>query len=133
MAGKKGQKVNVETSKRNYYYWQTQNPDWTIEQCKEKAEWFKKSCNYQCIEYYEKKYPELSHEEHLKMLKLKEQLQEQKKHNQNTNIKYWIQRYPEKSLEELEKLRSNAAKENNKCNFEYWIKKYPEKRAEKSR
>ena len=94
MAGKKGQKVNTETSKRNYYYWKTQNPDWTIEQCEEKAKWFRKSCNYKCIEYYEKNYPNLSHEEHLK---LKEKLYIQQKQSRDTNIEYWKKKYPEKS------------------------------------
>lgn len=129
MAGKKGMKMNSnnENSQRCIEYWKKNNPNWTLEQCEEKVKWFKKSCNYKCIEYYERNYPELSHEEHLK---LKEKLYIQQKQNRKTNIEYWIKRYPEKSLEELEVLRSNAAKENNKCNIEYWIKKYPEKTLE---
>ena len=127
MAGKKGQKINIETSTRYPYYWKKLNPDWTDEQCQEKANWIKRSSNYQCIEYYEKKYPDLSHEEHLK---LKEKLLIQKRKNKKTNIEYWKERYPDKSLEELEELRSKAAKEENKCNLEYWIKKYPNKSLE---
>lgn len=126
MAGKNGMKLNKnhEDSPRFIEYWKKENPNWTIEQCEEKANWFKKSCNYQCIEYYERNYPELSHEEHLR---LKNQLQEQRRQNKDTNIEYWKKRYPEKSLEELEKLRSKASKQKNKCNIEYWEKRYPEK------
>jgi len=127
MAGKKGQKINIETSTRYPYYWKKLNPDWTDEQCQEKTNWIKRSSNYQCIEYYEKKYPDLSHEDHLK---LKEKLLIQKRKNKKTNIEYWKERYPDKSLEELEELRSKAAKEENKCNLEYWIKKYPNKSLE---
>lgn len=126
MAGKKGMKLkkNHEDSPRFIEYWKKENPNWTIEQCEEKTNWFKKSCNYQCIEYYERNYPELSHEEHLR---LKNQLQEQRRQNKDTNIEYWKKRYPEKTLEELEKLRSKASKQKNKCNIEYWEKRYPEK------
>jgi len=124
MAGKKGQKINKETSLRFPNYWQNIHPEWTFEQCQEKANWQKKSSNYQCIEYYERKYPELSHEEHLK---LKQRAIIERRKNKITNIEYWKEKYPEKSLDELEILRSNAAKERNKINIEYWIKKYPEK------
>ena len=126
MAGKKGQKIikKHEDSPRFAEYYKKENPEWSIEQCEQRAKWFKRSCNYQCIEYYEKEYPELSHEEHLK---LKEQLQIQRRKNKDTNIEYWKERYPDKSLEELENLRSNAAKEKNKCNIEYWIKRNPDK------
>ena len=126
MAGKKGMKIkkNHEDSPRFAEYYKKENPEWTIEQCEEKAKWFRRSCNYQCIEYYEKNYPELSHEEHLK---LKEQLKLQKNQNKETNIEYWKNKYPKKSLEELEQLRSKAAKIKNKQNLEYWINKYPQK------
>ena len=68
MPGIKGMKTkkNHEDSPRFAEYYQKEHPEWTIEQCEEKAKWFKRSCNYQCIEYYEKNYPNLSHDEHLK-------------------------------------------------------------------
>ena len=126
MAGKKGMIINKnhEDSPRFAEYYKKENPEWTIKQCEEKAKWFKKSCNYQCIEYYEKNYPELSHEEHLK---LKEHLLIQKRQNSITNIEYWKKRYPDKSIKELEILRSNAAKEQSKCSIQYWIKRNPDK------
>ena len=80
MAGVKGMKPKKthEESPKFPEYWQKLNPDWEYKRCEEKAKWFKRSCNYQCIEYYEVKYPELSHEEHLKM---KNDLQIQKRKN----------------------------------------------------
>ena len=113
-----------ENSPRFAEYYKKQNPEWTNEKCEKEAKLFRRSCNYQCIEYYEKNYPELSHEEHLE---LKKKLQLQKKQNKDTNIEYWKKRYPEKTIEELEQLRSKAAKIKNKQNLEYWINKYPKK------
>ena len=87
MTGIKGMKKKMkhEDSQRFPEYYQKQNPEWSKEQCEEKAKWFRRSCNYQCIEYYERNYPELSHDEHLK---LKQQLQYQKKQNNPLNIEY---------------------------------------------
>lgn len=126
MAGKKGMKIKKtrEESQKFAEYYELHFPTWTKEQCEEAAIKFKKSSNWQCIEYYEKQYPGLSHEEHIK---LKEQALKNKRENSKTNILYWQKRYPEKSLEELEELRSKEAKSKNKCNLEYWINKYPEK------
>ena len=59
-------KKNHENSQRFAEYYKKNNPELTNEQCEEKAKWFKRSCNYQCIEYYEKNYLNLSNDEHLK-------------------------------------------------------------------
>lgn len=120
-------KKKHEESPKFAEYYELNFPTWTKEQCEEAAIKFKKSSNWQCIEYYEKLYPELSHEEHIK---LKEQAIQNKRENSKTNILYWQKRYPEKSLEELKELRSKEAKIRNKCNLEYWINKYPEKSLE---
>lgn len=122
MAGIKGMKIkkNHEDSPRFAEYYKKQNPELTMEQCEAKATWFKKSCNYQCIEYYEKNYPELTHEEHLK---LKKQLQIQKKQNTPLNLEYYIKKYPELSREEQEKLWHTYAKENCYQSEEYYIKR----------
>ena len=96
MAGIKGMKIkkNHEDSPRFAEYYKKENPEWTIEQCEEKAKWFRRSCNYQCIEYYEKNYPNLSYDEHLK---LKEQIHIQKKQNNPLNLEYYIKHYPDLS------------------------------------
>ena len=122
MAGKKGMKMNTihKDSPRFAEYYKKQNPELTLEQCEEKAKWFKRSCNYQCIEYYERNYPELTHEEHLK---LKEKLQIQKRQNTKLNLEYYIKNYPELSKEEQEKLWHTYAKENCYLSEEYYIKR----------
>lgn len=129
MAGKKGSKINREECKKFKEYYKKYYPNLSDDECIELANKYKRSCNYQCIEYYEKRYPELSHAEHLQ---LKEQLQKQRRSNKDTNIEYWIKRYPGESLDYLEQLRKNAAKEKNKCDIEYWIKRYPNKTIEET-
>lgn len=122
MAGIKGMKKKRkhEDSQMFPEYYQKQNPEWSKEQCEEKAKWFRRSCNYQCIEYYERNYPELSHDEHLK---LKQQLQDQKKQNNPLNIEYYINKYPELSREEQEILWCKYKKESCYQSEEYYIKR----------
>ena len=124
MAGKKGalHKKLKEDSQKYKEYYQNNFPELTEQQCEEKANWFKKSCNWQCIEYYEKKYPNLSHEEHIK---LREQNLNKKKYNDPVKIEYWKKLYPEKSIEELESLRKQYSKEHNYQCIEFYQRKYP--------
>ena len=112
MAGKKGMTVkkNREDSPKFAEYYKKEHPEWTIEQCEEKAKWFKRSCNYQCIEYYEKNYPELSHEDHLRIRK---ELQIQRKQNNPLHFEYYIKNYPELSTSEQEKLWHEYVRKNN--------------------
>ena len=121
MAGKKGMTVkkNREDSPKFAEYYKKEHPEWTIEQCEEKAKWFKRSCNYQCIEYYEKNYPELSHEEHLRIRK---ELQMQKKQNNPLHFEYYIKNYPELSTSEQEKLWHEYVRKNNYQCKEYYLK-----------
>ena len=121
MAGKKGMTVkkNREDSPKFAEYYKKEHPEWTIEQCEEKAKWFKRSCNYQCIEYYEKNYPELSHEEHLRIRK---ELQIQRKQNNPLHFEYYIKNYPELSTGEQEKLWHEYVRKNNYQCKEYYLK-----------
>lgn len=121
MAGKKGMTVkkNREDSPKFAEYYKKEHPEWTIEQCEENAKWFKRSCNYQCIEYYEKNYPELSHEEHLRIRK---ELQIQRKQNNPLHFEYYIKNYPELSASEQEKLWHEYVRKNNYQCKEYYLK-----------
>ena len=121
MAGKKGMTVkkNREDSPKFAEYYKKEHPEWTIEQCEEKAKWFKRSCNYQCIEYYEKNYPELSHEDHLRIRK---ELQIQRKQNNPLHFEYYIKNYPELSTSEQEKLWHEYVRKNNYQCKEYYLK-----------
>ena len=112
-------KKNREDSPKFAEYYKKEHPEWTIEQCEEKAKWFKRSCNYQCIEYYEKNYPELSHEEHLRIRK---ELQIQKKQNNPLHFEYYIKNYPELSTSEQEKLWHEYVRKNNYQCKEYYLK-----------
>ena len=122
MPGIKGMKTkkNHEDSPRFAEYYQKEHPEWTIEQCEEKAKWFKRSCNYQCIEYYEKNYPNLSHDEHLK---LKEQIHIQKKQNNPLNLEYYIKHYPDLSNDKQIEMWHKYSKENCYQSEEYYIKR----------
>lgn len=127
MAGKKGQKVNKETSKRSPIYYKKLHPDWSEEKCEKEAEYFRKSCNYRCIEYYEVKYPELSHEEHLKLQK--EHLINVRKNNPNY-IEYYKKNFPNLTEEELERKLESYRKSHCYMNIEYYLRKYPNKSLE---
>jgi hypothetical protein len=129
MAGKKGIKRKHEDDKRFAEYYKKQHPEWTLEECENAARYFKRSCNYQCIEYYERNYPELSHEEHLK---LKTQLQEQKKSNNPFNIEYYEKNFPDLTKDEqLEKLHAYARSKNYQCEEYYLTTGISEDEAEK--
>lgn len=121
MAGKQGMKIkkNHEDSPRFAEYYKKEHPEWTNEECENKAKWFKKSCNYQCIEYYEKNYPELSHEEHLR---LKKQLQDQKKINNPLSLEYYKYNYSNLSSEEQKNLWHEYTRKNNYQCKEYYLK-----------
>ena len=131
MGGKKGMKITKkhEDNKRFAEYYKKEHPEWTLEECENAARYFKRSCNYQCIEYYEKLYPELSHEEHLK---LKTQLLEQKKSNNPFNIEYYEKNFPDLTKEEqLEKLHTYARSKNYQCKEYYLAQGYSEEEGEK--
>ena len=121
MAGKKGMTVkkNREDSPKFAEYYKKEHPEWTIEQCEEKSKWFKRSCNYQCIEYYERNYPELSHEDHLRIRK---ELQIQRNQNNPLHFEYYIKNYPELSTSEQEKLWHEYVRKNNYQCKEYYLK-----------
>ena len=124
MAGKKGQKQTKsnELSPRHPEFYKSQHYDWTDEQCIEAAKKFKRSCNYQCIEYYEVRYPELSHEEHLE---LKNKLLIQKRGNNPLNLEYYKLNYPGlSSKEQEEKWHMYVRSQNFQC-IEYYKVRYP--------
>ena len=118
----KNSKKKPEDSQKFPEYYKKRNPDWTEEQCKNAVKLFKKSCNSKNIEYYERYYPDLSHEEHLQMLENK---RKQFKENNPLHITYWTNKYPDLSKEECEKMRSKYAKSKCYQSKEYFKKKFP--------
>ena len=123
MSSIKGAKIVREKSLRCWEYYHKQNPNLTIDQCKELALKFNKSCRKSCIEYYQRYYPKLSTEEQYNLLnKYKENL----KYSNYTKIEYWIRKYPNKTVVECEKLRVQHVREGNRQCIEYYQKHYPE-------
>lgn len=119
----KGTKLVREKSLRCWEYYHIQNPKLTIEECKELACKFNKSCRKTCIEYYQRYYPELSEQEQYDLLnKHKESL----KSSNYTKIEYWIKKYPQKSLDECEQLRIQHVRKGNYQCIEYYQEHYPE-------
>lgn len=122
MAGKKGQKrikPNNE-SPRHYEYYQKQHPEWTEQQCIDACNYFKKTQNYQCIEFYQTHYPELTPEEQEKLLK-----ERVSKKNSPQKIEYWRNKYPNETEEEIQKRYTMYQKEHNYQCIEYYQKRYP--------
>lgn len=122
MAGKKGMKIKKqhEDSPRFPEYYHKLFPNLANFECEEKAKWYRKSCNVICIEYYERNYPQLSHEEHLKML---EDKKNQNKKNNKNHLEYYIENYPELTLEQQNELFHKHSKENNYQCEEFYLKR----------
>lgn len=124
MAGKKGQKVNKETSKRYSTYYKNLHPDWSDEKCEKEAEYFRKSTCSNCIEYWTKKYPNKSLEECKNLLNVHFK---NKRAKSKSYKEYWKSKFPDKSIVECEELAKKYIKESSWQCIEYWIKKYPNK------
>jgi hypothetical protein len=125
MAGKKGatHKKHNENSKRCIEFWKKEHPEWTIEQCEKAVSNFKKSCNYQCIEYYETNWPELSHNEHLELMKVN---QISRRKNNPLYIEYYDLRYPELTQEQRNEMCKVHRKETCMQSKLYYAKNYSE-------
>ena len=105
-------------------YYKFHNPEWNDEKCIMEAKKYNKSINWQCIEFYQKKYPHKSLEE---CEELRKKAISKKNKNHSFNIEYYRERYPEASEEELQKMLSDHAKSNNFQNIDEAIspKPYP--------
>ena len=123
MAGKKGQKTTLENNKRKWVYYKNLHPDWTEEQCKEAAKKFSKSCTYVNIEYYERFYPELSHEEHERMRQ--EKIYNMRKNNKS-KIEYYIEHYPNATDEERYNMWHAFNQSRSAQSIKYYERKYPD-------
>ena len=143
-------KRTINKQNKPYYleYWVANNPLLSIDECEQLRKNYIKENNYQCIEYYRKRYPDKSEEELLEMRKNavqnaqkkqeKNKLRqnnpnsktncsvEKRKQNSPYSIEYYRKRYPDKSEEELLEMRSKFVssrkyvKENNSTTLEYY-------------
>ena len=104
-------------------YYAVRNQDWTEEQCIEAAKKFNKRNNYRSIEYWEHRYPDATHEEHLKMRK---NMIEEAKSNHPQNISYWEKKFPDATHEEHLEMVERFNKENNSQCIEFYEKRFPD-------
>lgn len=126
MAGYKGmthKKSHIDSPRFPEYY-KNLHPEWNDQKCIEESNNFKKSCNYKCIEYWKRKYPNLSIDE---LEKLRKQINFQAKTNNKNNKEYYQKRFPNLSNEEIEQMWHDYAKSNNACNLIFWELRYKDK------
>ena len=109
----------MANTKTKAEYWKKLNPEWDDERCEQEAKKISRRSNYQCIEYWQAKYPNATLEECKKMLA--EHKRGRKSNHQC--IEYWQAKYPNATLEECKKMlaeRKAHAKLSNPINVEYW-------------
>lgn len=116
-------KLNIESPRFPEYY-KNNNPEWSAIQCEQAATKFRRESNWQCIEYWVKRHPELSEEEcRQKMIQKKNE----KNSNSKYSIEYWVKRHPELSEEECQTLRHEYTSSKNYQSIEYWRALHPNK------
>ena len=103
-------------------YYKKNFPNWSEKECKEAAQKFNKSHNWQCIEYYLRKHPDKTIEECEELRKV---AISDKNKNHPFNIEYYRQRFPNAAEEELLEMLSNHAKKNNFQSIDYYRRKFP--------
>lgn len=103
MPSKKGAKwtKSPEDSVLRWEYYKKQDHTRTQEECEALALKRRKARNKGSVEYYELHFPNLSHDEHMRMLS---EYQENYKKNQPTHIEYWIAKYPDLPTNEQERI-----------------------------
>lgn len=124
MPSKKGAKwiKNPEDSILHWEYYKKLDPTRTQEECEELASKRRKARNKGAIEYYELHFPELSHEEHLRMLN---DFRLSYNQNQPTHIEYYQKRYPNLSPEEQKKLHISYLRSTNAECIEFYQQRFP--------
>lgn len=129
MPNKKGAKwtKSPEDSVLRWEYYKKQDPTRTQEECELLALKRRKARNKGSVEYYELHFPNLSHDEHMRMLS---EYQENYKKKQPTHIEYWVAKYPDLPTDEQERLFHDYMRSINGGCIEYYDRKYPDKTPE---
>ena len=103
-------------------YYSTLNPNWSDQECVEAARKYCRSINWQCIEFYTKKYPDKTLEE---CEKLRKEAIFNKRSNSPQYIEYYQKRFPNATEEEQLEMLNKYTKENNFQSIEYYQKRFP--------
>ena len=121
---KRGQKPEnwKENCEKFPEYYKKNNPEWSDEQCKDAAKKFNKTHNWQCIEYYIRKYPGKTLEE---CEVIRKEAIASKNKNHPFSIEYYRERFPNASEKELNEMLSAHAKKNNFQSIEYYRERFP--------
>ena len=88
-------------------YYSTQNPEWSEEECIKAAKKYCREINWQCIEFYQKKYPDKTLEE---CENLRKEAVFNKRCNSQQYIEYYEKRFPDATPEERIEMLNNAKK-----------------------
>ena len=103
-------------------YYKFHNPEWNDEKCIMEAKKYNKSINWQCVEYYQRLYPQKSFEE---CEQLRQEALNKKNENHPFNMEYYRKHYPNATEDECRKMLSDHAKQNNFQSMEYYKKRFP--------
>ena len=113
----------MANTKTKAEYWKKLNPEWDDERCELEAKKISRRSNYQCIEYWQAKYPNAALEECKKMMA------ERKAHKRLSdpfNVEYWKNLNPKWSKKQCQAAVTAHARKNNYGCIEYWQTRYPD-------
>lgn len=123
MPSKKGSKWNIsrDSNPRYWEYHKKLNPQLTRDECECLAKNYRLSCNKGNIKYWERYFPDLSHDEHVKLLN-----EYKAKIITKNKIQWWFNKYPLKTEEEIHNLYRNHMRGENYLCIEYYRLRFPE-------
>ena len=84
--------INKQNQPTYIEYWITNNPNLSIDECEQLRSTYVKENNYQCIEYYRKRYPDKTEEELVELRKKFIDSRKYIKENNSTTLEYYTSR-----------------------------------------
>ena len=85
-------KINKQNKPIYIEYWLLNYPELSVEECEIKRKQYSKEHNYQCIEYYRKRYPDKSEDELLELRNVFINSRKYVKENNSNTLEYYISR-----------------------------------------
>lgn len=113
----------MANTKTKAEYWKKLNPEWDDERCEQEAKKISRRSNYQCIEYWQAKYPNATLEECEKMMA---ERKVRKRLSDPFNVEYWKNLNPGWSKKQCQAAVTAHARKNNYGCIEYWQTRYPD-------
>ena len=100
----------MANTKTKAEYWKKLNPEWDDERCVQEAKKVSRRSNYQCIEYWQAKYPNATLAECEKMLA---ECKAHAKLSNPINVEYWKNLNPGWSKKQCQAAVTAHARKNN--------------------